>query len=223
MLKLTAIKYLKRHPQTANFPKYIAMAGLLFSMLSPLQSIAQTGIFQIGKPTLLAMGEMRPFFSSGQMTEPEKPSYELTFINGSSLLSRNNPSIEIENSQARPAAKNSKAIIATSYQKLSVIESQNISDVRREVIVTAYSSTVDQCDDTPFITAKGTRVRDGIVAANWLKFGTKIRLPEFSGDKIYVVEDRMAKKNSHKLDIWMESRELALQFGVRRLTVEVLE
>jgi len=46
------------------------------------------------------------------------------------------------------------------------------------VVITAYSSTVDQTDDTPFITANGSFVRDGIVANNMLPFGTKIKIPE---------------------------------------------
>jgi len=95
--------------------------------------------------------------------------------------------------------------------------------VRENVIVTAYSSTADQTDATPFITANGTYVYDGIVACNFLPFGAKVRFPEYSGDKVYVVADRMAKKNSHKIDIWMESRGAALEFGVQYLTVEILE
>lgn len=91
------------------------------------------------------------------------------------------------------------------------------------VVATAYSSTPDQTDASPFITANGTFVRDGIVACNFLPFGAKIRFPEYSGDKIYIVADRMAKKNNDKIDLWMESRSLALQFGVKRLTVEILE
>lgn len=85
---------------------------------------------------------------------------------------------------------------------------------RQKVIVTAYSSTPDQTDATPFITAAGTRVRDGIVAANFLPFGTRVRFPQLFGDKIFVVEDRMALKNSHKIDIWFSTRQQALQFGV---------
>jgi len=92
---------------------------------------------------------------------------------------------------------------------------QGVKEVRT-VIVTAYSSTPDQTDDSPFITANGTFVRDGIVACNFLPFGAKVRFPDFSGDKIYTVTDRMALKNSHKVDIWMESRSLALQFGVNK-------
>ena len=91
------------------------------------------------------------------------------------------------------------------------------------VIVTAYSSTLDQTDSTPFITASGTYVRDGVVACNFLRFGTRVRLPQIYGEKIFVVEDRMAPKNSHKMDIWFVSRDQAKQFGIKQLKVEVLE
>lgn len=93
----------------------------------------------------------------------------------------------------------------------------------RVVIVTAYSSTPDQTDGSPFITANGTYVRDGIVAANFLPFGAKVRFPEMYGDKIFIVADRMAKKNSRKIDIWMPSRGAALNFGVKKLAFEVTE
>ena len=92
-----------------------------------------------------------------------------------------------------------------------------------KVTVTAYSSTPDQTDDSPFITANGTYVYDGVVAANFLPFGTKVKFPEMYGDKFFIVEDRMAKKNSHKMDIWMPSRSLALQFGVKSLAFEIIE
>lgn len=91
------------------------------------------------------------------------------------------------------------------------------------VIVTAYSSTPDQTDASPFITANGTYVQDGVLACNFLPFGIKVRFPDFSGDKIFSVEDRMAKKNSHKMDVWMPSRYEALQFGVKYLRYEIVE
>ena len=89
-------------------------------------------------------------------------------------------------------------------------------------MVTAYSSSVDQCDDSPFITANGTHVRDGIVAANWLKFGTRVRIPEMFGDKVFIVTDRMNPRFDDRLDIWMAERSDAVKFGARRLTIEVL-
>ena len=43
------------------------------------------------------------------------------------------------------------------------------------VTVTSYSSTPDQTDDSPFVTANGTWVHDGTLAANFLPFGTLSR------------------------------------------------
>lgn len=90
------------------------------------------------------------------------------------------------------------------------------------VSASAYSSSVDETDDTPFITAKGTYVRDGIVATNFLPFGTAIKIPEIYGDKIFVVEDRMNRRYVTNVDIWFPSKELAKQFGRKTVTIEVI-
>lgn len=89
------------------------------------------------------------------------------------------------------------------------------------VTVTAYSSTPDQTDDSPFVTADGTWVHDGTLAANFLPFGTKVRLPDYSGDKVYTVEDRMNERYTYRADVWMTSREAAKQFGVKKLKMEI--
>ena len=92
------------------------------------------------------------------------------------------------------------------------------------VVITAYSSTPSQTDSTPFITAAGTTVRDGIVANNLLSFGTKIRIPELYGDKIFIIEDRMhSKKGYYHVDIWFPSYKEAKNFGAKRTHIEVLE
>jgi len=97
-------------------------------------------------------------------------------------------------------------------------------DARRvtTAIVTAYSSEVRQTDSTPFVTAAGTDVRSGVVAANWLPIGTKIRLPEIFGEREFVVEDRMHNRNNDKIDIWFPTRAEAVQFGVRKAQIEIL-
>ena len=91
---------------------------------------------------------------------------------------------------------------------------------KRLVVVTAYSSTPDQTDDSPFITANGAYVYDGLIAANFLPCGDKVKFPDYFGDKIFTVEDRTAKRFGNRADIWMESRQAALQFGIRKLTIE---
>ncbi|MDO8511639.1 MAG: hypothetical protein Q7S57_00005 [bacterium] len=92
-----------------------------------------------------------------------------------------------------------------------------------DLTVTAYSSTVDQCDADPFTTASGTHVHDGTVAANFLPFGTHVIFPDYSGNKVYTIEDRTNAKYSSRADIWMVSRGAALQFGKRHLKMVVVE
>ena len=93
-----------------------------------------------------------------------------------------------------------------------------------KMVTTAYSSTPEQTDDDPFITAAGTWVRDGIIANNMLPFGTKVRIPELYGDKIFVVEDRMNKKKGYyHIDIWFPSYSEAKDFGSKIASVEILE
>jgi 3D (Asp-Asp-Asp) domain-containing protein len=92
------------------------------------------------------------------------------------------------------------------------------------VVITAYSSTPEQTDDTPFITASGKTTKDGIVANNYLPFGTKVRVPELYGEKVFVVEDRMSwKKSNYHFDIWFPSYQEAKNFGVKRAVIEILE
>ncbi len=91
-----------------------------------------------------------------------------------------------------------------------------------EVQITAYSSRVEETDDTPFITASGTLVRSGVVAANWLPFGTKVRIPDLFGDTTFTVEDRMHWRNSDRLDVWFPTTEEAVRFGTQTARVEIL-
>ena len=94
------------------------------------------------------------------------------------------------------------------------------------VIATAYSSTPDQTDDSPFITAANTRVRDGVVAANFLDFHTKISIPDLYGDKVFIVEDRMNRRfnkaNPPRIDVWLPNRSLAKNFGVKKVNIVIL-
>lgn len=92
------------------------------------------------------------------------------------------------------------------------------------VTVTAYSSTPDQTDDSPFVMANGERVHDGAVAANFLPIGTQVMLPETHGRKVFTVKDRKNKRFNGKpyIDIWMESREEALEFGIRQIPMKIL-
>jgi len=94
----------------------------------------------------------------------------------------------------------------------------------KTIIVTAtgYSSTPDQTDDSPFITASGTYVRDGIIAANFLPLGSAIKIPELFGNKIFIVEDRMNSRYWYNIDVWFANRDIAKTFGIKKVTIEIV-
>ncbi len=91
----------------------------------------------------------------------------------------------------------------------------------RTVTVTAYSSTIDQTDSTPFITANQTRVRWGIVATNFLPFNSKISFSGYFDDQLFTVTDRTHPRFGDRVDIWFPTREEALQFGKRKIEIEM--
>lgn len=99
--------------------------------------------------------------------------------------------------------------------------------IKITVVATAYSPRPQETDATPFITATGTRVRDGIIAANFLPFGTLVKLPELFGDKIFTVDDRMNRRYTHayphRIDIFFHDTKKAIRFGKQSLTLEVVE
>ena len=92
-----------------------------------------------------------------------------------------------------------------------------------EVDLTAYSSTEDQTDSTPFIAASGKYVYDGMVAANFLPFGTKIKIPELFGDRIFTVDDRMNRRYQNRVDIWFGDRTSAINFGIKKAIIEIIQ
>lgn len=106
---------------------------------------------------------------------------------------------------------------------VKVAETETTPKIPEQVWVTAYSSTPEETDESPFITASQTEVRDGIVAVNFLPFGTKIRIPKVFGDKIFIVEDRMHRRKTNYVDVWMNSKDSAKEFGIVKASIEIVE
>jgi len=92
----------------------------------------------------------------------------------------------------------------------------------RYISVTAYTSEIWQTDSSPFTTANGSIVHDGVIACNFLRHGTKVRFPDYFGDKIFEVKDRMNSRYYYKADIWMDDKAEAKIFGRRTLKMEIL-
>ena len=94
-------------------------------------------------------------------------------------------------------------------------------------VITAYNSDVAQTDDSPCITANGFNVcqhgQEDTIAANFLKFGTKVKIPEVYGDRVFTVRDRMNVSHPNRVDIWMKNRTSAIKFGVKTAKIQDLE
>ena len=103
---------------------------------------------------------------------------------------------------------------------------------------TAYCSCKKCCGKSNGITASGRKASIGTVACNWLPFGTRLQIaPRASNSKIEAfkrypigtVLDRGAKSlfgsKSNRIkhiDLWMESHQEALKYGVRQVNIWVL-
>jgi 3D (Asp-Asp-Asp) domain-containing protein len=99
----------------------------------------------------------------------------------------------------------------------------SIAPDTKTVFVTAYTSDPDETSDHPLITASGGMVSDGVVAANFLPFGTQIEIPSLFGNKIFTVEDRTSTKFAGRVDIWMASFNKAVNFGIQRAQIVILD
>lgn len=86
------------------------------------------------------------------------------------------------------------------------------------VPTTGYAPSPYQTDATPCLTAAGTPVRPGTVAANFLPLGTLLQID----DEVFIVEDRAHPRYYQTVDIFFSSTSDALEFGKRHKEITIL-
>lgn len=95
------------------------------------------------------------------------------------------------------------------------------------VPISAYNALPEQTDATPCITANGFNLceaeEENVVAANFIKLGARIKIPELYGDKEFLVVDRMNPRYTYKVDIWKKELADAKRFGVQIARIEVYD
>ena len=89
---------------------------------------------------------------------------------------------------------------------------------RRVMKITAYTKN-DKGMNGKGITANGERVKEGVTIAadKSIPFGTEIYIPELG--ETYTVTDRGGAIHDNRLDMYMEKRKDAMEFGVQHLEV----
>ena len=86
--------------------------------------------------------------------------------------------------------------------------------------ISAYTAHSDECGKGDGITASGVQAVAGrTIAMDGIPFGTKV---EIDGH-VYTVEDRFGGGYTDRIDIYMDSKEEAFQWGRRLLEVKIYD
>jgi 3D (Asp-Asp-Asp) domain-containing protein len=140
------------------------------------------------------------------------------------LSTSQGPLVFVRDEALADRALMSEDVAGTRYVRASTLRAVVSHDLEEgesvRVWAFAYSSSVNQTDATPYTTANGSQVASGTMAANWLPFGSQVRI----GDTVYTVQDRMNERYNDKyvVDVWQGSHEAAIAWGVRVVEVEIV-
>jgi 3D (Asp-Asp-Asp) domain-containing protein len=95
----------------------------------------------------------------------------------------------------------------------------------KEVTVTAYSPTIEECGPDPLTTASMAKARPGMIAVSrdlfeegWV-FGKKVYV---KGHGVYEIADLMSKRYTQRMDIFFPDTDKAREFGKKQVTVALL-
>jgi 3D (Asp-Asp-Asp) domain-containing protein len=129
-----------------------------------------------------------------------------------------------------------EATMDTEAAKITTVATTTVATTTNKVekviktsthMMTAYNSEAAQTDDDPCTTANGFNLcKHGIedtIAANFLPMGTRVKIPDLFGDRVFVVRDRMNQKHPNRVDVWMKDHQSAMNFGVKIAKIQVLE
>ncbi len=194
-------------------------------------------------PASLSLSDPQPFF-------PEADAPTVPKTDAVVKVSQPAQSNAVRSSTSQPvvrkvasAAKPAQSQVRRSSTVSRTVKTRNQQVLRTlNVRSTGYNSLSSQTDRTPHLTATGARTRFGIIAVSrdllrTIPYGSRVRLEDmgsWSGggrgkynqmlsDMVFVVEDTMHPRKSGTIDVWFPARRQAIQWGVRRLRVTVLQ
>ena len=139
------------------------------------------------------------------------------------LITRGFTSVYITQNASKPIISGGY-LLARGYASKDGFSPSLRQPVNRKVIkavVTAYTSSPEETDSTPHITASGSYAQYGVAAANFLPIGTKIRVSKHFGGQIFVIEDRLNSRYNDRIDIWLPQKADARNFGVQISDIEI--
>jgi 3D (Asp-Asp-Asp) domain-containing protein len=193
-------------------------------------------------PASLSLSDPQPFF----------PEVDVPVVPKAVAVVKTSPkptqSTAVRSSASQPVARKATSTAASvSQSQVAQRPTATRASTQRAIRTmtvrsTGYNSLTSQTDRTPHVTATGARTRFGIIAVSrdllrTIPYGSRVRLEDmgsWSGggrgkynrmlsDMVFVVEDTMHPRKSGTIDVWFPARRQAIQWGVRRLRVTVLQ
>jgi len=107
------------------------------------------------------------------------------------------------------------------YEIAAQDQAVEADSMHEEVILeaTAYTAADDECGNGDGITASGRPVRPGYVAmSRSIPFGTRVWI---EGMGMYEVQDRGGAIEDGKIDIYVETKDEAFEFGRRQIRAKL--
>lgn len=98
----------------------------------------------------------------------------------------------------------------------------NLPKGQFKINASAYTAATDECGKNDGITASGLKVKEKrtIACPKEFPFGAKIRIENMG---VYTCEDRGGAIKGNKIDIYVETKKEAFEFGRQHLMAEIVE
>ena len=152
-------------------------------------------------------------------------------ISFSSVICNNVKTRETNNNQTKIEMTNqNKTISIKNKGEMTTMKNANMTTMiikgkeykvkEMQVKATAYSGSPSEGGMKTYM---GTRCRKGVLAVdkNVIPLGTKVYIPQF--DMIFTCEDTGSKIKGNRIDIFMNSKWECKQWGIKDITIYVLE
>lgn len=99
---------------------------------------------------------------------------------------------------------------------------ENLPKEKFTINASAYTAAADECGKSDGITASGVKVQEKrtIACPKNFPFGTKMEIENMG---TYVCEDRGGAIKGNKIDIYVETKAEAFQFGRRNLIAQIID
>ena len=129
------------------------------------------------------------------------------------------------NSNTRIEVTNQRKVIDvkrnnTGTSEFITVNGKSYKCRKMQVKATAYTSAPNEGGAYAY---NGERLREGHIAADLtvLPLNTKVYIPELN--RICTVVDKGSAIKNNKIDIFMNSRQKAIQWGIKNITIYILE